>query len=539
MSAFSHRSKLLFLCVALAAASVLAPGRSDASPPAGFGTPQQVANLTSCIGQSATAADGTDVVFAEGGNQNDITFTARIRRPGTATWHLAPTVHVPAYSLFDTRMVAIGSSDVLLAIAWYDASGLPRFSVYRLNTRSRTWSSASNAFPKLTRPGYYEEAAIGVTAAGGIVAATTHAVSDPAYHYSVMVAYRAPGSSTWQRATYSSASSWQFADQVAVSRNGYVAIPFTVEASGGSPQTGIGVISRSPGSTHWRRQVVDTSGTVYRRSVAVGADGEALLAFSSTGHDVSVARTVLPAGNAMPVWSTQSVTTSTAYPSDVVWAAVDGRGHGTVLIDDHTPPTYAHLDGATLTGPFPFGNGARRDINDLVVRPDGTAEAATGEFTSDPSPVFTGEDAVSFPSNGTYRVQTLETAGNPWSNGHASILLGSDAANRIFATFTTGNPSPDQCQFADQPGKPDVMTSPSSGRYVLHTHTHRLAHHRLRCVSGFWVEARSLAYRWYRDGHRIRGASGAVYRRVAADTGHHVTCRVLATNTVGTRVLGP
>lgn len=540
MSPIARRTAIPLVCLTLAAVGLLAPGRSDASPPAGFSAPHQVRTLTSCIGQSATAADGTDVVYSEGGHPNDVTFHALVRRPGTAGWIAVPSLHVPAYSFFDQRMVAIGKSDVLLALAWYDSSDRPAFTLYRLATRRGTWSAPIKAFPRADN-GYYEDAAVGVTAAGGLVAATTHTTYDASsYHYAVKVAYRAPGSTTWHRQTYSSGSSWMFIRDLAVSKNGYAVVSFLQEdAASPNAQTAAGVISRSPGSATWRFQPLDLSGHVARVAVAVGADGEALYVSSQdNGHTVHLARTVLPHGDSLPSWSLQDVTTMTTYTSDQVFAAVDGHEHGTVVIDDHTPPLYAHLHGDTITGVQPLDNGASRDVYDFAVRPDGVAVAAVADFSTGGTPVFTGSDAIAFRSDGSSSARPLESAGVPWSNGHRSIALGFDAASRAFATFTTGDPTPDECQYVDQPAEPDVVTSPSSGRYVTHTRTQRLAHDRLRCVSGFWVEARSLSYRWYRSGKLI-GTTGSVHKLVAADQGHRLTCRVLATNRIGTRSLGP
>jgi streptogramin lyase len=79
-------------------------------------------------------------------------------------------------------------------------------------------------------------------------------------------------------------------------------------------------------------------------------------------------------------------------------------------------------------------------------------------------------------------------------------------ANKV-ARITTGQPE----------ARPAISGSPEVGES-------------LSCSDGTWSSAlRSLARQWLRDGVAIPGATGPSYTPVAADRGHSVTCRVLAT----------
>lgn len=54
------------------------------------------------------------------------------------------------------------------------------------------------------------------------------------------------------------------------------------------------------------------------------------------------------------------------------------------------------------------------------------------------------------------------------------------------------------------------------------------------CAPGSWSgEPSAFAYQWLRNGVAIRGAAGATYKPVVADTGAQLSCRVVATNAAG------
>jgi hypothetical protein len=105
--------------------------------------------------------------------------------------------------------------------------------------------------------------------------------------------------------------------------------------------------------------------------------------------------------------------------------------------------------------------------------------------------------------------------------------------------FARGFPPPDtNLQWMGQGfAVPDVMTSPTSGRHVRRAKVKALRGDRFQCVSGFWVEKAALDYRWYRNGRRIRGAVKVRYQAVAADQGKRLSCKVIASNTGGKRIL--
>jgi hypothetical protein len=53
-------------------------------------------------------------------------------------------------------------------------------------------------------------------------------------------------------------------------------------------------------------------------------------------------------------------------------------------------------------------------------------------------------------------------------------------------------------------------------------------------TNGTWIFSPSLTYSWTRDGNIIAGATSVSYVLVAADSGHVIKSRVVATNSNGT-----
>jgi hypothetical protein len=53
------------------------------------------------------------------------------------------------------------------------------------------------------------------------------------------------------------------------------------------------------------------------------------------------------------------------------------------------------------------------------------------------------------------------------------------------------------------------------------------------CLASFDDPAATLAYTWYHDGVAIGGATAATYKIAETYYGTHISCRVVATNTIG------
>ena len=79
---------------------------------------------------------------------------------------------------------------------------------------------------------------------------------------------------------------------------------------------------------------------------------------------------------------------------------------------------------------------------------------------------------------------------------------------------------------------PQVVTDAFSSKRVRHTVVagHASVGHRLVCRTGYWVEARRVAYHWLRNGHRVSGATQPTYLVRPRDAGHDVSCTVTASN---------
>ncbi len=178
-------------------------------------------------------------------------------------------------------------------------------------------------------------------------------------------------------------------------------------------------------------------------------------------------------------------------------------------------------------------NGFTATLDTWRLLPDGTAALLYQQFTLSPLTPY-GLRFVGLLGASAQPVQTLTDDSAPNANG---VAMGFDAASRATIIWTRGDyPDTDFAWLGQRPRRPLVMTSAYSGRPVQHARPRGNARvgHRLTCVSGVWVEARTLGYRWLRDGHRITGADSRRYRLTGRDrAAATISCSVIADNITG------
>ena len=133
---------------------------------------------------------------------------------------------------------------------------------------------------------------------------------------------------------------------------------------------------------------------------------------------------------------------------------------------------------------------------------------------------------------GPVSVLTGDEATDGNANGE---FLGVDAASRPMVIYYRGDfPDTDFVWQSQAPGKPAVMTGPSSGVTVPHAKIKGNARvgKVVTCQSGYWVETSGLAYTWFRGVHRIPGGARS-HHVTAGDAGKSLRCVVVASNSTG------
>ena len=155
-----------------------------------------------------------------------------------------------------------------------------------------------------------------------------------------------------------------------------------------------------------------------------------------------------------------------------------------------------------------------------------TATCSPGKWNGSPKPTFTyqwvrdagpGETKIEAASTSEYRIV-------PEDEGHS-------LACRVTATNSVGSASKLSGNSLRIPGtKPEDKVAPK----VLGIEPARVGEP-LTCSPGTWSEtpAPTFTYQWLRDGASIASATGSTYVVEPADQVHSLSCKVIATNSVG------
>jgi hypothetical protein len=166
----------------------------------------------------------------------------------------------------------------------------------------------------------------------------------------------------------------------------------------------------------------------------------------------------------------------------------------------------------------------------LLQRTNGTAAVLYQQFTTGGSPTDLGLRLRTIVGAVVGPARIVSTSSDPVAN---DPWLGVTAASGTVVAWQQGlNPDDDQVTSETVMTAPQVVANAFSSARVRHTVASGPATvgHRLACRSGYWVEARRLAYHWLRNGQRIHGATQPTYLVRSRDTGRRVSCTVTASN---------
>jgi len=530
------------LLATVLAASVLVVSPSEAAPPATYTAPAVIPGTEGEFNHlSSTAPDGTDVVILQKpGSLTDI--HALVRLPGRTTWKEVPPRVKDKFNVQDIVIAPIGAHDFQLAWTEYAPGfGPPEVYSMRLNTRTRTWTAPQQVF-KTDAVYAHAGASIGVAKDGTVVIAayapTKESMSPPRYR--AIVAVRYPGASTFKQKYLSPVDEHTGAFPVSVSPNGHVVVPMIVGYN--LAEMTVYAATKEPGAgSPWRIKALSVAGDAQKVAASVNDQGVVGVAWpapsSAPWTTIRVAHATM--GTANPIWTTQDAATGVSFaePDVVVTRSgtiitVYGRSSAGVLQLEARP-----LNGTTFGTATPFTPADRSaSVGSVVLRPDGRVGVLYGLYTFGPTTphgiFLTTISATGVPGTALPLTPVVPDSQNQY-------VLSVDAASRGNVVFARGFPPPDtDLEWMGQGfAPPDVMTSATSGRYVRRAKVQPLRGDHFRCTSGFWVEKASLDFRWYRNGHRIRGAVKAKYHAGPADQGKRLSCKVIASNSGGKRVL--
>lgn len=470
---------------------------------------------------SATAPDGTDVVvWIAASSPSGYQLNARVRRPGATAWLPIAAGVKRRVSIQDVVIAPIGAGDFQLAWVEY---GAPEVYTARVFTSARRWSPPRQVF---SDAGYgHSVPSIAVDAAGTVVVAATSpaaASSSPPVYRAVVGVQRVDG--TFARKWLSPPGGFGVPTSVAVSPDGRILVPFT---SGYDTADWTATAATRGPSGAWAITPLSVPGDANRVVGTIGAGGRAVVAWTAPASGASAVRVATAqVGAAPPTWGAQDVSTSGGTPSSPR-VAVAADGAVTVLWNANGGDSVImarQLTGSTFGAPLALSEAGRlATVGSVVARPDGRVAVLYGLYTTGADPLGLRHVVL---SDGVPGPTTELTTADP--GGHNQFVLGVDAASRGNVVYARGFPPPDtDLRWLGQSGAaPAVLTSRFSGDLVRRARVTPLSRHRLRCDSGFWVEARTTSYSWYRGTTKVRGASGKTYRWTAADAGRRFSCRV-------------
>lgn len=504
-----------------------------AAPPDGQSGP---AIVTGSEGRAnpffGVAPDGTDLVLwtVAGSQAGENTFVGAVRKPGSTTWTPVPSPVVDKKSAQDAVIAGTKSGDFWLAWQQYNNAGFPEVFVRKYDTSKGTWSKRQQPFRD---HGYKHGAAsIAVTGSGEVVLGVyaKPVVSTTPSTYRAEVGILRPGKG-WSTTFLSAADTNSSRAQVAASPNGYLAATWIVGSQ--VAQMTVNAATHTPSATaKWHKATLSVPGDAQKTAVSIGPDGTAAVAWpaSSTSFD-SARMAVTDANDSSRTWTTMNLVTGTTVGSSVL-PVVDRAGGVRAFWTDPNALWSLYRTGGTQSAPALVGTLDRlQPMVGAGLLADGNVAVYYAEYSTGPATEglrrarFDGESALGF--------EEFTNAGNGDTN---SAIAGSDAAARTGFTYYTGTYPDYSIQNVDQSGLgPAVVRSAYDARPVTKPKAKGLASvgSTLTCVTGYWVETSKVKYKWFRDGHVIKGATHRVYQLVSWDRGHAVSCTAVGKDTSG------
>jgi hypothetical protein len=536
----NHRLRIRAGALLLAVTGALVVPSDVAAAPPGWSGPAHVAGSDGIFNQwSATAPDGTDAVIWLGdGSVSGAALRAKVRAPGATLFTNVKTRIDNRASLQDLQIAATVQGDFFVTYVSYIGAS-PRTFAVKLNSRSKTWSKPTQVF-KL--PGYSAYGSSLAVAGSGTVVAGGYAkpdVDSSPPRYRAVVATLAPGAATWQVTFLSPATTFAGGTLVAAGPRGHLVAGFIRGYN--LPEKTVYAATRAPSAAaKWKVKKLSIAGDSQRVSPP-SVNGKGVVAMtwgspSSSPTTVRLATTrVRPSGS---VWNTTDLATGGGITGD--WAAaVTKNGAATGLWREQTAGGTATIRARRVVGgtagplltlsPAGYVSAPRS----VAVRSDGRISVLWQQFTTSNANLGMRHTIL---AGDTVGIAEPLTDGTTEQENQGRLGLTAD--DQATVVYTRGYPPPDTdvAALGQIPLRPRATEGPFSRTRLTRAvvkGTMRVGR-RVTCASGYWVETRSTAVVWRRDGRPIRGATEKSYRIAARDRGHAIYCRIVASNDVGT-----
>ena len=535
----SFRAIVTAASITALAASTLTAAATAAQPP-GWTPPTAIPGTAQRTAPwAATAPDGGDLVLwrVPGTTASDRSVKARLRPPGSTTWVRLPRPMVDKPYGSPAAIAPTRGGDFWVVFRWYTKADFPEVYLSKLDTSARRWTKPKRVFRD---PGLgHSEPGIAVTNDGTIYVAARAIPHTPTAPLTsrVEVATKERGSG-WDTRFLSPADKQSFAMGVFANPRGQVAVPFIQGRTLAAKRVRVAT-KGSRGKSTWKVADVSTVGDAQRAYGAIGPDGTVAVAWNAPSTSADTVRLATFRIGAPGGWDvTDAVTGGGTNRAAAPVVAPDGSV--TALWETVNAPNsllYAReLAGGTWGAATPFSTaGMQGTLESAQPRPDGTVAAVYHQFSAGPANEGLRFRVIDHGVPGSEAV--LTDAGDGSAN---SVWLGVDAAAGNHLLWTRGDfPDTDFVTMGDPGGQPVAMTKAYVGLLASKaTIVGKMrVGNRVSCGGLYWVQAKSVTYRWYRDGSPIRHQTGKRYLLKAADEGRMVSCRAKAEGLGGRSVL--
>jgi hypothetical protein len=527
----SRVRSIAHVAVVLATFTAVSAVSAEAKAPPDWTAPTRIPGTAGLFNPAYYAApDGTDLVLwgeGIGGTENQV--RAKVRLPGRDRWLNVPArLHGSFLGVTDVEPTPTGD---FWAVFQVNAGPYESY-LARLDSRARRWSTPVKLFRDQTDH-YHGIPRIESEADGTLVVTAYSPLIAGGGEARVAVGIR-PLGGRWHNRFVSPAGHFANPADFSVNPSGDILIPFIQEND--LPTMTVRAATKAHGKhASWKTSTLSVPGDSQRVHAALGADGTAVAVWTATSTTFDAVRMATrDVRRPLAPWVQRDVVTSTPVSTDA-YGVVDGQGNVTALWSQNSAGTLTiwsrYLHGATFDPAVQISRAAESDVLDAVrLLPNGRTAVLYQRFG--PGSHSLGMDYRTV-KNGTPG-PVAPILGDETTDGDAnSQWLGADAASQATVVYNRGtNPDVDFAWLTNAQARPAVMSGPWSGRVVRSAQVSgQIAVGKpVSCESGFWVEASSLSYHWERDGQRIHGATSKRYEIARRDSGHDLSCRVLASN---------
>jgi hypothetical protein len=522
----------------LATLASLSPGSAEAKAPPDWTAPKRIPGTAGLFNPAYYAApDGTDLVLwgeGIGGTENQV--RAKVRLPGRDRWLNVPArLHGSFLGLTDVEPTPTGD---FWAVFQINAGSYESY-LARLDSRARRWSKPVRLFRDQTDH-YHGNPRIESEADGTLVVTAYSPLIAGGGEARVAVGVR-PLGGRWHNRFVSPAGHFALPPELAVNPGGDVLVSF-IQENDLSTMTVRAATKAHGKHASWKTSTLSVPGDSQRVDAAIGADGTAAVTWSAPSQSPDAIRLATrDVGRPLAPWVGRDLVTGVTYALEP-HGVVDRNGNVTVEWRQGSGANVQiwtrYLHGSTLDPAVQHTpSGELAEFDALILQPNGRAGLLYQRFTPSIDSIATEFRTL---KNGV-ATSPVTLIGDEATDGAVnSESLAVDAASQATMIYNRGtNPDVDFAWLTNAQPRPAVMSGPWSGRVVRSAHvTGQVAVGAVvTCESGFWVETSSLSYHWERDGQRIHGATTKRYGIGSRDSGHDLSCRVLASNSSPQKLL--